>query len=454
MAVKLIDLQLIYGVAGARDKFDDLAAQLVEGEHPGATKVRVKRGDGGVDVRVGEVTDPGGIKVFQCKFFPLGIGDSQKDQIRDSFKECRDSKEFKTKDWTLCLPVDLSQDEAAWFETWRRKQSSSGIQINDVWGATKLEGLLYQVKNRGLLEGFFKQEFLTQIREMHIMLERLIPDFVGRLKQEVADRERAQKADAVARQEEFLAQFVQAARERYSVLLSQANLTRYPTGFWEIIIGPSWIPAHARIKTLNECASIVDTCRVQSGGWRYPDSEGEIRESGQDWVGGVRITKTEVEMWRLSQRGPFVHIFPIWDDVQERGSPPQPWPWTLPPGFTPRTFLELDVAINTFTLIHRFAAQLTARAYDPNDGAVHLAIKLTGTADRILLTGNDLKRMRSCCRATQPELANGWHHRRDELLAKPDELALQAAAWFFERFNWREVSVEGLSRIQRRIIGS
>jgi hypothetical protein len=50
VAVKLIDLQLIYGVAGAREKFEDLTSQLVKTEHPRADKVRIVRGDGGIDV--------------------------------------------------------------------------------------------------------------------------------------------------------------------------------------------------------------------------------------------------------------------------------------------------------------------------------------------------------------------------------------------------------------------
>jgi hypothetical protein len=54
------------------------------------------------------------------------------------------------KKWTLCLPLDLSIDERKWFEEWRSKQVSPAVVIEDPWGATKLEGLLYQENNRGL----------------------------------------------------------------------------------------------------------------------------------------------------------------------------------------------------------------------------------------------------------------------------------------------------------------
>ncbi len=111
MAVKLIDLQLIYGVAGAREHFDDLASQLVKGELDGAKKIQVKRGDGGIDVYHGELTDPNGIDIYQCKFFPQGLGRSQKAQIEKSFCTCANSGKFHTKSWTLCLPVNLGIEE-------------------------------------------------------------------------------------------------------------------------------------------------------------------------------------------------------------------------------------------------------------------------------------------------------------------------------------------------------
>src|SRR5262245_9600702 len=115
MAAKIIDLQLIYGLAGAREKFEELCVQLVKSELPNADKVRVQRGDKGIDVHVGELTATDGIEVYQCKFFPDGLDNSQKSQIRDSFTVCRTN--FKLKRWTLCLPLDLSVEEKTWFET-------------------------------------------------------------------------------------------------------------------------------------------------------------------------------------------------------------------------------------------------------------------------------------------------------------------------------------------------
>jgi hypothetical protein len=85
------------------------------------------------------------------------VDDGQKAQIRDSYKTCRDSKDFKTRQWTLCLPIVMSVDETKWFEDWREKQADSGIILENPWGASELEGLLYQDKNKGLREAFSRK---------------------------------------------------------------------------------------------------------------------------------------------------------------------------------------------------------------------------------------------------------------------------------------------------------
>ena len=180
MAIRLLDLQVIYGVAGAREQFERLCAQLIRAEFPTANGIRVHRGDGGVDTYVGNWADTGGIHVFQVKYFPTGLGESQRRQIKDSLQQCLSNHRFTTKRWTLCLPVDLSVDETTWFSDWIQSLSLEEIAF-DWWGATRLEGLLYREDNRGIKEAFFQEEHLTQIREMHGMLRNLIDDVIIRL---------------------------------------------------------------------------------------------------------------------------------------------------------------------------------------------------------------------------------------------------------------------------------
>src|SRR5205085_5112653 len=101
MAVRLVDLERLYGVAGAREKFEQLCGQLIRSKFPDARGIRVYRGDGGIDVYKGEFTDSKGLHVFQAKYFPSGLGESQKKEIRESFKRCVTNPDFTTNHWTL-----------------------------------------------------------------------------------------------------------------------------------------------------------------------------------------------------------------------------------------------------------------------------------------------------------------------------------------------------------------
>lgn len=182
MPIRILDLQLIYGVAGAREKFEAMVKALILSEYPEARGIHVSKGDRGIDTYDGYFTGP--IDVFQSKFFPGDIGDCQKEQIRDSFSSCSSNPNFSVKSWTLCLPRDLTFDEANWFDHWRQKQS---IPINTPWTATKLENLLMEQKNAGIKESFFKQEYLTQIREIHALLTQLVADFNERAGKDIRE---------------------------------------------------------------------------------------------------------------------------------------------------------------------------------------------------------------------------------------------------------------------------
>ncbi len=121
--VRLLDLQLIYGTAGAREQFEKLCAQLICSLDPTARTVRNEGGDGGIDVFVGDQANPAGITIFQVKYFPNGLKDSQKQQVRESFRHCRDNAQFGIQEWILCVPLDLSQSEIAWFSQWSAKEA-------------------------------------------------------------------------------------------------------------------------------------------------------------------------------------------------------------------------------------------------------------------------------------------------------------------------------------------
>jgi hypothetical protein len=437
MAVKLIDLQLIYGIAGAQGKFDHLVSQLVKREQPDADNVRIEHGDGGVDVFVGDLAAPEGIDVYQCKFFPRGLGDSQKEQIRKSYRTCRDSTHFKTKRWTLCLPVDLSIQERKWFEEWRHEHAADAIHIENPWDATRLEGLLYQEKNTGLIEAFFKQEYLTQIREMHGMMQALV-DRVNELVQAIqADQEKAKATDARLRQAHYAEDFFKGCIQHHAELLDECteHVRGKQPSYWHVLIRPSRIPDRPRLESLRECSEAVRACQVGQVGWRLPETTNMEHTGGQEWFGGD-VKHSPVESWRLSQKGLFAYATTI-PNAAGASQISQPR-------------LSIDVAVAMMTLVFRFAAKLSDKVFDPNDGTVETTIRWTNILGRPLhLDRGSLRRSYS---SNVPELENTWRCPREVLRTEPDRLAREATLWFFERFNWQYLSEEMVTDFQKRIL--
>ena len=94
--------------------FETLCFQICSERLPGVEvrHVEGKAGDKGIDLFAGTLAS--GPAVWQCKFFPDGIKDSQKKQIKKSLKTVL--KHFKPSLWTLCVPVDLDINASSWFQ--------------------------------------------------------------------------------------------------------------------------------------------------------------------------------------------------------------------------------------------------------------------------------------------------------------------------------------------------
>ncbi|WP_143393036.1 hypothetical protein [Fimbriiglobus ruber] len=106
---------------------------------------------------------------------------SQKNQIRDSFTSVKSATIYTAKSWTLCLPIDMSVEEAAWFSTFKKNQAECGIDIRPIWGASKFEELLMFEKNRHIRNNYFKEEDSRLIRQMAGHLQQILTDFIERI---------------------------------------------------------------------------------------------------------------------------------------------------------------------------------------------------------------------------------------------------------------------------------
>jgi hypothetical protein len=123
------DFKSMYREAGARDAFEKACLSIIESKFKNAHTVKAGyKGDGGIDVYVGSLgQEP--IDVYQCKYFLDSLNDSQKQQIKNSLVRAVTYSGYKLKEWYLCLPKDLTQNEIIWFNSLKQDiQSKYNLQ--------------------------------------------------------------------------------------------------------------------------------------------------------------------------------------------------------------------------------------------------------------------------------------------------------------------------------------
>lgn len=119
-----VDFKSINGsIEGARASFEIVCESLFREKYhkENVQIIRANPGDEGIDVLIGELKKSP--TIIQCKFFIENITNTQKDQIRSSFKRAIESKKYKMKKWILCIPTTLTIDDIQWWESWCDKQS-------------------------------------------------------------------------------------------------------------------------------------------------------------------------------------------------------------------------------------------------------------------------------------------------------------------------------------------
>lgn len=130
----------------ASANFEELVFQLLALE-VGAKAIDGAGGDLGVDCYIG--TFCGEITVFQIKYFLGRLGNSQRQQIKQSFDTA--AKLHRLTEWILCTPTNPSPSERQWLD--------SLCPNADWWGASKLRSLL--AKYPKVAGQFFRQEILA-----------------------------------------------------------------------------------------------------------------------------------------------------------------------------------------------------------------------------------------------------------------------------------------------------
>ena len=121
--------QLEWVVPEPRQAFEDVVAEILISSGRAERRIDSSRGDGGVDVYYGAFAKA---EVYQAKYFPKSRWtDSQKQQIRDSYKTALRCPEFNLSSWRLCVPSRLTKEDVRWFDEWAKSNASIAPTLVD-----------------------------------------------------------------------------------------------------------------------------------------------------------------------------------------------------------------------------------------------------------------------------------------------------------------------------------
>jgi hypothetical protein len=236
-----------------------------------------------------------------------------------------------------------------------------------------------------------------------------------------------------------------------SIAQQQSVLDKIRTrGYWRVVIRPTRFD-EKHIPNDSDLFPIVERNSVRLRGWDYPHVDYQSPPlRGVDWVGQEFDREDEIEVWRLSMSGQFVHFFALAGEWRDYSTT-----WPPEPGWRPGVYLYYIQTIYTIVEISEFAARL---ALSPA-GATTMRVEI----DLDRLQGRQIVETDSRFRFSQtydtqvPRWKYPWQGTQTELIARPRELAAVAACELFAQFGL-DVSLETIARLQaemeRRAFGA
>jgi hypothetical protein len=111
--------QLEDRLGGASHCFEEVVSTILRATVSDAKRVRVHRGDNGVDTFTGTWANAGKLDVYQIKYFLKQWRSSQKQQIKKSYRTAANGQSYNLRNWFLVVPTELTANHFKWFDEWR-----------------------------------------------------------------------------------------------------------------------------------------------------------------------------------------------------------------------------------------------------------------------------------------------------------------------------------------------
>jgi len=214
-------------------------------------------------------------------------------------------------------------------------------------------------------------------------------------------------------------------------------------GYWEVVIRPEKFE-EKRIE-YPALFSLVQRSSVELRGWDYPHIDHKSSPLlDLNWVGQDTDWNHYLETWRMYQSGQLLHTSGMIEDWFDQSSI-----FSIEPGWEPGRILYAINTLFKYTEIFEFAARM-ALAIEGDD-PLQVQITLHGLRGR-RLTEEGVRLVLSIYNfvSSMDSFPYQVDKSRTELIARPRELALDAAQQLFQRFGWN-VSLEFLREEQFRL---
>jgi hypothetical protein len=229
-----------------------------------------------------------------------------------------------------------------------------------------------------------------------------------------------------------------------SIAQQQTVLDKIRTrGYWRVVIRPTTFEEN-HIPNDSDLFPIVERNSVRLRGWDYPHIDYQSPPlRGADWVGQEFDREDEIEVWRLSMSGQFVHFFALAGEWRDYSTT-----WPPEPGWQPGRYLYYIQTIYSIVEIFEFAARM---ALSPAGAtAMRVEIDLDGLQGRQIVETDSRFRFSRTYHTQMPRWKYRWEGSQTELIAGPRELAALATRELFARFGL-EASLETLAKLQVEI---
>ncbi|MFC1916642.1 hypothetical protein ACFLX1_00705 [Chloroflexota bacterium] len=210
-------------------------------------------------------------------------------------------------------------------------------------------------------------------------------------------------------------------------------------GYWRVEIRPTKFEKY-RIPTFGEVQQLVQSCIVYWRGWDYPHWNERTVQNMEDW-------EHEMEYWRFYRSGKFIHFFALREDYLDIDK-------VLPIQYPPRPpragYVSFISTTFQVTEIFEFAARLAGK--DILSPSAFISIGLYNLKDHELASFSASRFLHDgYVYTTDAPIVREREISQDELVANPDDFALDFIIEIFERFNWNNPPRQILGEEQKRL---